>query len=161
MGGWVPAPEMLDRMIPLNEQQLRRLVRDYVSRFHEDGILHGVVHDTPNRRPLRKQICPEATVISSPQVSGPHHRCFWQQAAWGVQVTSSEHRRHKYWKQRSPEYYWSVPTGPGAGDARSAETPYRCRRPSCQSVSSMIANWRWKSVALHFAGPPSTAQGRF
>jgi hypothetical protein len=30
--------EMLDHVIPLNEQHLRRLVRDYVSYFHEDRI---------------------------------------------------------------------------------------------------------------------------
>jgi putative transposase len=34
--------EMLDHVIPLNEQHLRRLVRDYVSYFHEDRIHDGL-----------------------------------------------------------------------------------------------------------------------
>ena len=69
--------EMLDHMIPLNEQHLRRLVRDYVSYFHEDRIHDSLGKDTPNRRPVEKQPCPEATVISSPQVGGLHHRYSW------------------------------------------------------------------------------------
>jgi hypothetical protein len=81
MDGWLSAREMLDHMITVNEQHLRRLVRDYVSYFHEDRILDSLGKDTPNRRPVEKQICPEATVISSPQVGGLHHHYSWQQAA--------------------------------------------------------------------------------
>jgi len=73
--------EMLDHVIPLNEQHLRRLVRDYVSYFHEDRIHDSLGKDTPNRRPVQMQPCPEATVISSPWVGGLHHRYSWQQAA--------------------------------------------------------------------------------
>ena len=73
--------EMLDHVIPLNEQPLRRLVRDYVSYFHEDRIHDSLGKDTPNRRPVEMQPCPEATVISSPRVGGLHHRYSWQQAA--------------------------------------------------------------------------------
>jgi transposase InsO family protein len=73
--------EMLDHVIPLNEQHLRRLVRDYVSYFHEDRIHDSLGKDTPNRRPVEMQPCPEATVISSPRVGGLHHRYSWQQAA--------------------------------------------------------------------------------
>jgi transposase InsO family protein len=39
--------EMLDHVIPLNEQHLRRLVRAYVSYFHEDRIHDSLGKDTP------------------------------------------------------------------------------------------------------------------
>lgn len=51
-------------MIPLNEEHPRRSVRDYVSYFHEDRIHDGLGKDTPNRRPVQKKPCPEATVLS-------------------------------------------------------------------------------------------------
>jgi hypothetical protein len=51
-------------VIPLNEEHPRRSVRDYVSYFHEDRIHDGLGKDTPNRRPVQKKPCPEATVLS-------------------------------------------------------------------------------------------------
>ncbi len=73
--------EMLDHVIPLNEQHLRRLVRDYVSYFHEDRIHDSLGKDTPNRRPVEKKSCPNAAVISSARLGGLHHRYPWRQAA--------------------------------------------------------------------------------
>jgi transposase InsO family protein len=73
--------ELLDHVIPLNEEHLRRLVRDYVSYFHEDRIHDGLGKDTPNRRPVQKQPCPEATVLSSARLGGLHHRYSWREAA--------------------------------------------------------------------------------
>jgi hypothetical protein len=66
--------ELLDHVIPLNEEYLRRLVRDYVSYFHEDRIHDGLGKDTPNRRPVQKKLCPEATVLSSARLGGLHYR---------------------------------------------------------------------------------------
>jgi transposase InsO family protein len=73
--------ELLDRVIPLNEKHLRRLVREYVAYFHEDRIHDALGKDTPNCRPTEKQPRPGATVISSPRVGGLHHRYSWQKAA--------------------------------------------------------------------------------
>jgi transposase InsO family protein len=56
--------EMLDHVIPLNEQHLRRLVRDYVSYFHDDRIHDSLGKDTPNRRPVEPKPAANATVIS-------------------------------------------------------------------------------------------------
>ena len=39
--------EILDHVIALNEQYLRRLVRDYVSYHHQDRI-HSLEKDTPS-----------------------------------------------------------------------------------------------------------------
>jgi transposase InsO family protein len=73
--------ELLDHVIPLNEEHLRRLVRDYVSYFHEDRIHDGLGKDTPNRRPVQKKPCPEATVLSSARLGGLHYRYSWREAA--------------------------------------------------------------------------------
>jgi putative transposase len=73
--------ELLDQVIPLNEAHLRRLVREYISYFHEDRIHDGLGKDTPNRRPIETRPWPEAKVLSSPRLGGLHHRYFWQQAA--------------------------------------------------------------------------------
>jgi hypothetical protein len=71
---------MLDHVIPLNEQHLRRLVRDYVSYFHEDRIHDSLGKDTPNRRPVEQKPSPNAFVISSARLGGLHHRYSWRQA---------------------------------------------------------------------------------
>ena len=72
---------MLDRVIPLNEPHLRRLVREYVSYFHEDRIHDSLGKDTPNRRPVDKKLSPSAAVVSSARLGGLHHRYSWQPAA--------------------------------------------------------------------------------
>jgi hypothetical protein len=57
--------ELLDHVIPLNEQHLRRLVRDYVGYHQEDRIHDALGKDTPNLRPVETKRYPEATVVSS------------------------------------------------------------------------------------------------
>ena len=73
--------EMLDHIIALNEHHLRRLIRDYVSYYHQDRIHDSLEKDTPNRRPVEHKPSPSATVISSPRLGGLHHRYSWRQAA--------------------------------------------------------------------------------
>jgi putative transposase len=73
--------ELLDYVIPLNEEHLRRLVRDYVSYFHEDRIHDSLGKDTPNRRPVERKPSPQATVISNARLGGLHHRYAWREAA--------------------------------------------------------------------------------
>jgi hypothetical protein len=41
--------ELLDHVIPLNEERFRRLIRDYICYFHQDRIHDGLGKDTPNR----------------------------------------------------------------------------------------------------------------
>jgi putative transposase len=45
--------ELLDHVIPLNEDHLRRLVREYISYFHEDRIHDSLTKDTLNRRQFK------------------------------------------------------------------------------------------------------------
>jgi putative transposase len=73
--------ELFDHVIPLNEEHLRRLVRDYICYFHEDRIHDGLGKDTSNRRPVDKKPFPEAAVIARARLGGLHDRYSWRQAA--------------------------------------------------------------------------------
>ncbi len=73
--------EILDHVIGLNEQHLRRLVRDYVSYYHQDRIHDALDKDTPNRRPVEPKLAADATLISLPRLGGLHHRYVWRRAA--------------------------------------------------------------------------------
>jgi hypothetical protein len=73
--------EILDHVIALNEQHLRRLIRDYVNYHHDDRIHDSLEKDTPNRRPIERRPSPRATVVASPRLGGLHHRYSWRSAA--------------------------------------------------------------------------------
>jgi len=73
--------EILDHVIALNEQHLRRLVRDYVSYYHQDRIHDALDKDTPNRRPVEPKPAADATLISLPRLGGLHHRYVRRRAA--------------------------------------------------------------------------------
>lgn len=73
--------EMLDHVIPLHEQHLRRLVRDYVNYYHQDRIHDSLDKDSPDRRPMEQRPSAIATVTSSPRLGGLHHRYRWRAAA--------------------------------------------------------------------------------
>lgn len=73
--------EILDHGIALNEQHLRRLIRDYVNYYHQDRIHDSLKKDTPDRRPVDQKPDAAATVISIPRLGGLHHRYAWRQAA--------------------------------------------------------------------------------
>jgi hypothetical protein len=44
--------EILDHVIGLNEEHLRRMIGDYIHYYHEDRIHDSLDKDTPNRRPV-------------------------------------------------------------------------------------------------------------
>ena len=73
--------EILDHVIALNEQHLRRLIRDYVNYHHDDRIHDSLEKDTPNRRPVEHRPSPRATVVANPRLGGLHHRYSWRSAA--------------------------------------------------------------------------------
>jgi len=73
--------EILDHVIALNEEHLRRILRDYVS-YHEQDRLHDSLEkDAPNRRLIEQRPGTNATVIAVPRLGGLHHRYTWGQAA--------------------------------------------------------------------------------
>jgi putative transposase len=57
--------KLLDHVIPLNEQHLRRLVRDHRAYYQEDRIHDALGKDTPNLRPVEKKPSAETRVISN------------------------------------------------------------------------------------------------
>jgi len=73
--------EILDHVIALNEQHLRRLIRDYVSYHNDDRIHDALKKDTPNRRPVEQKPNANSIVVSMPRLGGLHHRYSWHQAA--------------------------------------------------------------------------------
>lgn len=73
--------EILDHVIALNEQHLRRVIRDYVNYYHDDRIHDSLEKDTPNHRPVEHEPSEKAIVISMPRVGGLHHRYSWHKAA--------------------------------------------------------------------------------
>jgi transposase InsO family protein len=73
--------EILDHIIALNEQHLRRLIRAYLTYHHEDRIHDALEKDTPSRRPVEPKPGANATLISMPRLGGLHHRYSWREAA--------------------------------------------------------------------------------
>ena len=73
--------EFLDHVIPVNEEHLRRLIRDYVRYHQEDRVHDSLSKDTPNRRPIEPKPTTAATLTSQPRLGGLHHRYTWRQAA--------------------------------------------------------------------------------
>ena len=73
--------EILDQVIALNEEHLRRILREYVNYHHEDRLHDALEKDTPNRRAVEQRPGPSATVTSMPRLGGLHHRYTWRQAA--------------------------------------------------------------------------------
>jgi transposase InsO family protein len=73
--------EILDHAIRLNEEHLRRILRDYVRYFHEDRLHDSLEKDTPNRRIVDQPAGVNAKVVSIARLGGLHHRYTWDQAA--------------------------------------------------------------------------------
>lgn len=73
--------ELLDRVIVLSESHLRRLVRDYVSYYHEDRIHDALKKETPNGRVVERRPSGTSSVVGVPRVGGLHHRYHWHTAA--------------------------------------------------------------------------------
>ena len=73
--------EILNHVIALNEEHLRRILLDYVNYHHEDRLHDSLEKDTPNRRAVEQRPAPNAVVISMPMLGGLHHRYSWREAA--------------------------------------------------------------------------------
>lgn len=73
--------EILDHIIALSEGHLRRLLRDYVTYYHEDRIHDSLDKDTPRQREVEQRPAGNASVIAKPRLGGLHHRYAWRDAA--------------------------------------------------------------------------------
>ena len=73
--------ELLAHVVVFGERHLVRLMRSYVSYYHEDLCYVGLEKDTPNERPITRRPSPTAEVVALPRVGGLHHRYEWREAA--------------------------------------------------------------------------------
>jgi putative transposase len=73
--------EMLDHVIAVNEEHLRRLLRAYVNYYHLDRTHDSLAQDAPQPRAVEHKPARNATVVSLPRVGGLHHRYAWRSTA--------------------------------------------------------------------------------
>ena len=66
--------DLLDHVIVLNQQHLKRLMREYVEYYHEDRTHLGLNKETPGGRQTSDPVFRDAEIISSPRLGGLHHR---------------------------------------------------------------------------------------
>jgi putative transposase len=66
--------DLLDHVIVLNQQHLRRLLRDYLQYYHEDRTHLGLNKETPGGRETADPRFQESKIIPSPRLGGLHHR---------------------------------------------------------------------------------------
>ena len=73
--------EMVDHIIPLNEEHLRRLGREYLSYYHGDRTHKGLGKQTPAGRSVESRLNHRCKFLAVPRVGGLHHRYRWSSAA--------------------------------------------------------------------------------
>ena len=73
--------ELLEHVVVLGERHLVRLVRAYITYYHEDRCHLGLGKDTPDERPITPRSSPTAKVVALPRVGCLHHRYEWREAA--------------------------------------------------------------------------------
>src|SRR3954453_19362806 len=66
--------ELTDHIIPLNEQHLRRLGREYLAYYHEDRTHLALEKTTPTCRAIERVGIGPHEIRSLPRVGGLHHR---------------------------------------------------------------------------------------
>jgi len=66
--------EALDHVIPLNEQHLRRLGREYLAYYHNDRTHIGLEKTPPTERPIEPRPNATSGIQALPRIGGLHHR---------------------------------------------------------------------------------------
>ncbi len=73
--------ELLDHIVVLNEQHLRRLGNAYISYYNADRC-HTTLHDdSPEGRPVSPRPSRDSKVVATRRAGGLHHRYDWRVAA--------------------------------------------------------------------------------
>jgi transposase InsO family protein len=72
--------ELLDHVVVLGEDHLRRLLREYVDYYNRERV-HTSLGDAPEGRAAQARPSDQAKIISLPRVGGLHHRYAWVEAA--------------------------------------------------------------------------------
>ena len=73
--------EILDHIIPVNEEHLRRILSEYVCYHQEDRVHDSLSKDTPSRRPVEPRSTTASCLTALPRLGGLHHRYMWREAA--------------------------------------------------------------------------------
>jgi hypothetical protein len=71
----------MDHVIPLNEQHLRRLGREYLAYYHEDRTHITLDKSTPGSQVAEARLTERSQIQSQPRIGGIHHRYSWAEAA--------------------------------------------------------------------------------
>jgi transposase InsO family protein len=72
--------ELLDHVVVLNEDHLRRLLREYVD-YYNDERVHTSLQDAPVGRAVDTRPSDRAKVVAFPRVGGLHQRYAWREAS--------------------------------------------------------------------------------
>ncbi len=72
--------ELLDHVVVLGEEHLKRLLRDYIEYYNVDRV-HTSIGDAPAGRVPEAKPSDSAQVVGFPRVGGLHHRYAWREAA--------------------------------------------------------------------------------
>lgn len=72
--------ELLDHVVVIGEDHLRRLLREYVEYYNSERV-HTSIGDAPEGRAVQERPAEQAKVIGLPRVGGLHHRYVWAEAA--------------------------------------------------------------------------------
>ena len=72
--------ELFDHVVVLNEDHLRRLIREYTEYYNNERV-HTSIGDAPNGRAMESRPSGRAKIIGFPRVGGLHHRYVWCEAA--------------------------------------------------------------------------------
>ncbi len=72
--------ELLDQVVVLGEDHLRRLLREYVDYYNAERV-HTAIEDAPEGREPESRPSFNAEVVALPRVGGLHHRYAWRHAA--------------------------------------------------------------------------------
>ena len=73
--------ELLNRVIVLNEDHLRRLMKEYIEYYNKDRCHLSLERDSPFGREVEIKSCKSAKVDSLPILNGLHHRYSWKKTA--------------------------------------------------------------------------------
>lgn len=72
--------ELLDHVVVLGEEHLRRLLREYIAYYNAERV-HTSIGDAPAGRACEAKPSASARVVGLPRVGGLHHRYTWRRAA--------------------------------------------------------------------------------
>ena len=62
--------ELLDHVIAFNEAHLRRMVRNYISYYHEDRTHNGLLKELPGQRSVERRPSEHARLVALPRAGG-------------------------------------------------------------------------------------------